>query len=114
MEQSHSHSPTVNTNNSSSTKQPSTTLIHPDISLLDTEIGSGSFAKVYLGKQLSTGKLLAIKAVDRSKLNRKVLDAVESEIRILRTVHHENIVHLEDIIVRFCFVLFNIKINIYI
>ncbi len=75
------------------------TLIHPDVLLSTVELGSGSFAKVFLGRRLSTSVKLAVKAVQRAKLNKKILDALESEIRILRAVHHPHIVHLNEIIV---------------
>lgn len=75
-------------------------LIQADIYLSSQEIGSGSFAKVYLGKRLSSGEELAIKVVERARLNKKIMDALESEIRILRAMEHPHIVRLDDIIVR--------------
>ena len=74
--------------------------IAPDIQMLNTQVGSGSFATVWLGKRLSTQQPLAIKAVNRAKLNKKITDALESEIQILQTIQHLHIVMLEDIIVR--------------
>ena len=74
-------------------------LIHPDVSLSTRELGAGSFAKVFLGHRPSTSVELAVKVVQRAKLNKKILDALESEIRILRAVQHPHIVQLHEIIV---------------
>ncbi|KAK9708573.1 Serine/threonine-protein kinase, variant 3 [Basidiobolus ranarum] len=60
------------------------------------EIGRGSFATVYKGKHKETGALVAIKSVLRSKLTRKLLESLESEISILKGIHHPNIVGLVD------------------
>ncbi|MCO5565510.1 hypothetical protein L7F22_019184 [Adiantum nelumboides] len=79
---------------------------------LTREIGKGSFAVVYLGKvqraisredESSSSKSpaspvtrVAIKVVTRKKMTAKLLDNLEEEIRILRTVRHANIVELLD------------------
>lgn len=79
---------------------------------LTREIGKGSFAVVYLGKvQRATSRedessssksptspvtRVAIKVVTRKKMTAKLLDNLEEEIRILRTVRHANIVELLD------------------
>ncbi|KAJ3071716.1 Serine/threonine-protein kinase [Podochytrium sp. JEL0797] len=60
------------------------------------EIGRGSFATVYLGVRGS--ERVAIKSVNRDKLNRKLAENLESEIKILRDMHHRNIVALLDIV----------------
>lgn len=62
------------------------------------EIGMGSFAKVYLGTTLSRPpKTVAIKSVLRQKLTRKLLENLESEISILKSIRHPHIVSLIDI-----------------
>ena len=63
------------------------------------EIGRGSFATVYKATQLATSKLVAIKSVARAKLNRKLAENLESEIKILKRIHHPHIVELYDIFV---------------
>ena len=73
--------------------------IHTDILLLDKVIGKGSFASVYLGKKRSTNQDLAIKVVNKQHLSRKIIQSLESEIRILTKVAHAHIVQLIDIIV---------------
>ena len=65
---------------------------------VEEEIGAGSFAKVYKGKRISNGEILAIKVVRKGKLNQKILDALESEIEIQSSVFHAHLVHLQEII----------------
>ncbi|ORY00275.1 Pkinase-domain-containing protein [Basidiobolus meristosporus CBS 931.73] len=60
------------------------------------EIGRGSFATVYKGKRKDTKTPVAIKSVLRSKLTRKLLESLESEISILKAIQHPNIVGLVD------------------
>jgi serine/threonine-protein kinase ULK2 len=64
------------------------------------EIGKGSFATVYKATS-KTGSLVAIKTVNRSKLNRKLLENLEMEIAILREARHRNVVFLYDVLVFF-------------
>ncbi|KAI8808872.1 hypothetical protein BJ742DRAFT_253282 [Cladochytrium replicatum] len=66
--------------------------------LVSNEIGRGSFATVYLGRSKSSGRLVAVKSVARDKLNRKLAENLESEIRILKGIQHEHIVGLYDIV----------------
>lgn len=62
------------------------------------EIGAGSFAKVYLANTTSAPlTAVAIKSVSRSKLNKKLLENLESEISILKATRHPHIVTLMDI-----------------
>lgn len=75
---------------------------------LTKEIGKGSFAVVYQGKLQSDAPQetpqedtvrtarVAIKIVTRKKLTPKLLENLEGEISILRTVRHANIVELID------------------
>ncbi|KAI9326326.1 hypothetical protein BDR26DRAFT_941370 [Obelidium mucronatum] len=60
------------------------------------EIGRGSFATVFLG--VKEGQRVAVKTVSREKLNRKLAENLESEIRIMQQVRHVNIVGLLDIV----------------
>jgi serine/threonine protein kinase len=45
---------------------------------------------------------IAIKAVSRQKLTAKLLENLESEINILKSIHHRNIVALLDCFVSLC------------
>ncbi|KAH9247717.1 hypothetical protein BASA84_000132 [Batrachochytrium salamandrivorans] len=65
---------------------------------IGTEIGRGSFATVYKAVHLPSATSVAIKSVSRAKLNRKLAENLETEIRILREIHHPNIVQLLDIL----------------
>ncbi|BFZ53244.1 Serine/threonine-protein kinase [Savitreella phatthalungensis] len=74
------------------------------------EIGKGSFATVYIGQRANgqgiysrtsltgtkTDQSVAIKAVLRSKLTKKLLENLESEISILKAIRHPHIVSLLD------------------
>ncbi|KAJ1554610.1 Serine/threonine-protein kinase, partial [Nowakowskiella sp. JEL0078] len=62
------------------------------------EIGRGSFATVYIAISTSSGRKVAVKSVIREKLNRKLAENLESEIKILRGIKHEHIVGLYDIV----------------
>ncbi|KAL7273300.1 Serine/threonine-protein kinase [Rhizina undulata] len=61
-----------------------------------SEIGRGSFATVFKAHHMETGSLAAIKVVQRAKLNRKLLENLESEIQILKKLNHSHIVALTD------------------
>lgn len=60
------------------------------------EIGRGSFATVYKGAMVRSGTPVAIKSVFRAKLDKRLLDNLESEINILKTVQHPHVVSLLD------------------
>ncbi|CAZ85214.1 unnamed protein product [Tuber melanosporum] len=61
------------------------------------EIGRGSFAVVFKGHHVKNPKsLAAVKVVQRGKLNRKLLENLESEIQILKKLDHSHIVALKD------------------
>jgi mitogen-activated protein kinase kinase kinase len=62
-------------------------------------IGAGSFGKVYLGMDASSGLLMAVKQVELStgsapnqERKKSMITALEREIELLQTLHHENIV----------------------
>ncbi|KAK9451437.1 kinase-like domain-containing protein [Limtongia smithiae] len=58
------------------------------------EIGKGSFAMVYKGVNTKTGMPVAIKSVIRARLKKRLLENLESEIHILKTLAHPHIVQL--------------------
>eukprot|EP01137_Pigoraptor_chileana_P011611 Opistho-2@62749 len=58
-----------------------------------TLIGQGAFGKVYLGLNLETGELMAVKKVPLTIEYSGELRAMEKEINLLSTLHHDNIVH---------------------
>lgn len=63
---------------------------------IGAEIGRGSFANVYKGHHAPTRSTIAVKAVQRAKLNKKLLSNLESEITILKAMCHPHIVRLID------------------
>ncbi|KAJ3118130.1 Serine/threonine-protein kinase [Phlyctochytrium bullatum] len=65
------------------------------------EIGRGSFATVYIGRRSDGNngvRLAAVKTVNRDKLNRKLAENLETEIKILKGIRHDHIVGLLDIV----------------
>ncbi|KAF9980750.1 Serine/threonine-protein kinase [Mortierella antarctica] len=64
--------------------------------IVEYEIGRGSFATVYKGYHRVTKEPVAIKSVLRSKLTKKLLENLASEINILKGIRHDHIVALVD------------------
>ncbi|OAX32115.1 Pkinase-domain-containing protein [Rhizopogon vinicolor AM-OR11-026] len=63
-----------------------------------TDIGKGSFATVYKGYHEDTHHQVAIKVVRRDILTAKLLDNLQSEIEILKSLSHRHITKLIDIV----------------
>jgi mitogen-activated protein kinase kinase kinase len=66
-------------------------------------IGAGSFGSVYLGMNAKNGLLMAVKQVElpsgqsqNDQKKKRMLDALEGEIELLKTIQHENIVQYLD------------------
>jgi len=55
-------------------------------------IGQGAYGTVYLGLNLDTGELMAIKQLDTNALSRKEMMSLENEVNMMRGMYHENIV----------------------
>ncbi|KAI9309221.1 kinase-like domain-containing protein [Cunninghamella echinulata] len=79
--------------NSTKSAEPDTIVGHY---LIKEKIGQGSFATVYKAQHKDTGQLVAIKSVLRSKLTKKLLENLESEITILKAIRHDHIVGLSE------------------
>ncbi|RID61896.1 hypothetical protein BRARA_E01004 [Brassica rapa] len=61
-------------------------------------LGHGSFAKVYLARNINTGENVAIKVIDKEKIVKSGLAGhIKREISILRRVRHPYIVHLLEV-----------------
>ncbi|ORZ00507.1 kinase-like domain-containing protein [Syncephalastrum racemosum] len=58
------------------------------------KIGQGSFATVYKAQHKTTHHIVAVKSVLRSKLTKKLLENLDSEIEILQRIRHDHIVGL--------------------
>ncbi|KAE8718908.1 CBL-interacting serine/threonine-protein kinase 5 [Hibiscus syriacus] len=61
-------------------------------------LGKGTFAKVYYGKQLTTGESVAIKVVSKDLVKKKgMMEQIQREISVMRLVRHPNIVELKEV-----------------
>jgi serine/threonine-protein kinase ULK2 len=81
-----------------STTTRMTTKIVGDFKIeLDKKLGRGSYADVYVGEQMSTNRVFAVKVIQKSKVSKgaKLLAGLEAEINIMKTLTHENILKLE-------------------
>ena len=67
--------------------------------ILQKEIGSGGFAKVFKGIHIPSGEKVAIKIMDKTQLMEDPLNfqRVENEISILKKVQHKNIIKLYEL-----------------
>lgn len=64
---------------------------------IGVEIGRGSFASVYKGEYGEDRRAVAVKSVLRAKLNKKLLENLETEIAIMKEISkHPHIVSLID------------------
>eukprot|EP00967_Tisochrysis_lutea_P095478 scaffold139221_cov35-Tisochrysis_lutea.AAC.3 len=61
-------------------------------------VGEGSFGKVYKGRRLKCGQIVAIKFIPKAGRNTADLLALRREIDILRGMRHENIVQMLDFV----------------
>jgi MAP/microtubule affinity-regulating kinase len=61
-------------------------------------VGEGNFAKVKLAKHKLTGQEVAIKIIDKTSLDEKKLSKLYREVRIMKLLHHPNIVKLYEVI----------------
>ncbi|CAK4076689.1 unnamed protein product [Aphanomyces euteiches] len=64
---------------------------------LGKRLGSGSFAIVRQGVELTTGKTFAVKCIDTSSLSSADAAALKQEISILKQLHHPNIMALHEV-----------------
>ncbi|GAA5796108.1 hypothetical protein HPULCUR_001477 [Helicostylum pulchrum] len=69
--------------------------------IVKEKIGQGSFATVYKAQHKLTNQTVAVKSVRRSKLTKKLLENLESEISILTAIRHDHIVGLIELM-EFC------------
>jgi hypothetical protein len=58
----------------------------------DQILGQGAFGTVFLGLNVDTGEMLAVKQLDTSDVSAKEMASLEHEISMLRGLHHHNIV----------------------
>ncbi|KJE92045.1 Mark1 protein [Capsaspora owczarzaki ATCC 30864] len=65
---------------------------------LDKTIGKGNFAKVKLARHVLTNEEVAVKIIDKSKLNQTSLTKLFREVRIMKMLDHPNIIKLYEVI----------------
>ncbi|EJD51820.1 kinase-like protein [Auricularia subglabra TFB-10046 SS5] len=68
--------------------------------VITNDIGKGSFATVYRGYHSQTRDQYAIKTVSRKILTAKLLENLQSEIKILKALNHKHVTRLVEIIER--------------
>jgi len=64
---------------------------------IGAKLGTGGFAVVRKCKRRSDNKVFALKVINKKNLEKDDLVILESEVNIMRIVHHKNIVHLYDV-----------------
>ena len=65
---------------------------------MNTVIGKGSYATVYLGRRMTDNLPTAIKVIDKKIFaNTYNIRSIQSEIEIMKRVEHDNIVKLLDV-----------------
>lgn len=66
--------------------------------ILEREIGSGSFARVWKAVHKHSKQIAAVKDINVDKLNKKLQESLASEVAVLNHTKHRNIVCLLDLI----------------
>ncbi|XP_074556249.1 CBL-interacting serine/threonine-protein kinase 5-like [Curcuma longa] len=61
-------------------------------------LGKGTFAKVYYGRELSSGESVAIKVIDKEQVGRqaRMMEQIKREVVVMRLVRHPNVVELRE------------------
>jgi len=63
---------------------------------IEATIGRGSFATVKRAKLRATGERFAVKVLSKKKMSEDDMEALQTEIEILKRVDHPNIIKLID------------------
>ncbi len=67
--------------------------------ILGKTLGEGTFGKVRLGTHILTGEKVAVKVLEKSKIkDKKDVERISREIKILKKLHHPNVVQIYEII----------------
>ena len=67
--------------------------------ILGKVLGEGTFGKVRLGTHTLSGEKAAIKILEKSRIkSQKDVERISREIRILKKLHHPNVIQLYEII----------------
>ncbi|KAI8918663.1 kinase-like domain-containing protein, partial [Powellomyces hirtus] len=65
---------------------------------LEKNVGEGNFAKVRLATHTLTGEKVAVKIIDKSKLDKTTSKKLFREVRIMKLLSHPHIVRLYEVI----------------
>ncbi|KAI9098709.1 kinase-like domain-containing protein, partial [Phlyctochytrium arcticum] len=65
---------------------------------LEKAVGEGNFAKVRLATHTLTGEKVAVKIIDKSKLDKTTSKKLFREVRIMKLLNHPHIVRLYEVI----------------
>ncbi|XP_030642462.1 SNF related kinase b [Chanos chanos] len=65
---------------------------------LDRTLGKGHFAVVKLARHVFTGQLVAVKVIDKTKLDAMAAGHLLQEVRCMKLVQHPNVVRLYEVI----------------
>ncbi|KAK1804623.1 hypothetical protein P4O66_020610, partial [Electrophorus voltai] len=65
---------------------------------LDRTLGKGHFAVVKLARHVFTGQLVAVKVIDKTKLDALATGHLLQEVRCMKLVRHPNVVRLYEVI----------------
>ena len=68
-----------------------------DVYKIENTIGKGSSATVKKAKNRETGERFAVKVLSKRKMSKQDMERLRTEIDILKTLDHPNIVKLVDI-----------------
>ena len=66
--------------------------------ILGQKLGEGTFGLLRIATHILTGEKVAVKILDRQKIKESDKKRIEREIKILKIMHHNNIVRLYDVI----------------
>ncbi|CCG80955.1 Serine/threonine-protein kinase crk1 [Taphrina deformans PYCC 5710] len=61
------------------------------------KLGEGTYAVVYSGRQVSTGRTIAIKKIKIGQFKEGLDMSAIREVKFLRELHHENVIELIDV-----------------
>lgn len=85
------------TSNSNGGGDDRPTLLHGKYEL-GRMLGHGTFAKVYLARNLQTGKSMAMKVVGKDKVIKVgMMEQIKREISVMKMVKHKHIVELHEV-----------------
>ena len=65
---------------------------------LGETIGEGHYAVVKLAKHVFTGEKVAVKVIDKMKLDQMTRTQMMQEVRLMKLVQHPNVVRLYEVI----------------